>query len=177
MPCASKLTANRQTGQMGSRPHPLAKCICGRKGRGPAPRRSAASIGAATTADQQAGVQILKRCNHSHSEFLCSFWKFFFKCFPVIIAAQALLRSSISAATQLFWRCYHGRISRGGSEKGKECGLGARAARSTRRKTQKMQTKCACVSSHHGFNVIFEIESSDVKRAHACSAYLHTFRF
>ena len=43
-----KLTANRQTGQMGSGPHPLAKCICGRKGRGPAPRRSAASIGAAT---------------------------------------------------------------------------------------------------------------------------------
>jgi hypothetical protein len=69
-------------------------------------RRSAASIGAATTADQQAGVQILKRCNHSHSEFLCSFWKFFFKCFPMIIAAQALLRSSYWLATQLYQRCY-----------------------------------------------------------------------
>ena len=80
-------------------------------------------------------------CNHSHSEFLCLFWHFLFKCFPVIIAAQALLRSSISAATQLYQRCYAAlsallrssigaatqlllallprRISRGGSEKGK----------------------------------------------------------
>ena len=32
---------------MGSGPHPLAKCICDRKERGPAPRRSAAIIGAA----------------------------------------------------------------------------------------------------------------------------------
>jgi hypothetical protein len=54
----------------------------------------------------RAGVQVLKRCNHSHSEFLCSFWKFFVKCFPMIIAAQALLRSSYWLATQLLLACY-----------------------------------------------------------------------
>jgi hypothetical protein len=71
-------------------------------------------------------------------------------------APPALLRSSISAATQLlsallrssYRRCYHGRISRGGSEKGKGCGLGARAARSTRRKTQKNANEmCLCFQS------------------------------
>ena len=52
-----KLKANRQTGANGVRvPHPLANCICGRKGRGPAPQAQrsyywccyAAIIGAAT---------------------------------------------------------------------------------------------------------------------------------
>jgi hypothetical protein len=77
---------------------------------------AASIIGAATTADQQGDIQILKMCNHSHSEFLCLFWYFLFKCFPMIIAAQALLRSSyrrcyaaLSALLRsYYWRCYHG---------------------------------------------------------------------
>jgi hypothetical protein len=47
-PCASSSQLTDRQGQMGPAPHPLAKCICGSESQGPAPRRSAASIGAAT---------------------------------------------------------------------------------------------------------------------------------
>ena len=72
-----KLTANRQTGANGVRAHPLAKCICGSEGQGPAPQAQrsyywccyAAIIGAAPQLflvllprDQQGGIQILKMC-------------------------------------------------------------------------------------------------------------------
>ena len=162
----------------------------------------AAIIGAATTADQQGGIQILRMCGYAAIIGAAQAQRSYYWCGSGAATQllSALLRSSyrrcyaalIGAATQLlsallrsyYRRCYAAilallprRISRGGSEKGKGCGLGARAARSTRRKTQKMQRKCVCVSSHHGFNVIFENESSDIKRAHACSAYLHTFHF
>jgi len=196
-----KLTANRQTGANGVRAHPLAKCICGSESQGPAPRRSAAIIGAATQlllvryaaiigaatqrllarlrgfyywcchhggsagrhTDLDIGALVLPprrisravrlrrsaaiigaatqlflvllrsyhwccyaaiigaatqlslvrlrsyhwcgyaaiiMCNHSHSEFLCSFSKFFFKCFPH------------DHRGFYYWCCYHG-----GSEK------------------------------------------------------------
>jgi hypothetical protein len=129
---------------------------------------AASIIGAATTADQQGGIQILILvlwcCHHGGStgrntdledvRLRRSAAQLLLVRLRRILLA--LLRSSywrcyaaiIGAATQLFWRCHHGWISRGVSEKGKGCGLGARAARSTRRKTQKNANEmCLCVQS------------------------------
>jgi len=69
-----KLTANRQTGANGVRAHPLAKCICGSESQGPAPRRSAAIIGAATQlllvrpAARKGRVRLRRPCHEEHEE-------------------------------------------------------------------------------------------------------------
>jgi len=67
----------------------------------------AAIIGAATQLSlvrlrsyHWCGYAAIIMCNHSHSEFLCSFSKFFFKCFPH------------DHRGFYYWCCYHG-----GSEK------------------------------------------------------------
>ena len=94
-----KLTANRQTGQMGSGPHPLAKCICGRKGRGPAPRRSAASIGAATQLSLvrlRRSAAIIGAAQAQRSYYWC--------CYAAIIGAATQL--SLVLLRSYYWCCY-----------------------------------------------------------------------
>ena len=144
-----KLKANRQTGANGVWvPHPLAKCICGRKGRGPAPQAQRSYYWCCYAAIIGAATQLLLVLLRSY--YWCGY------------------AAIIGAATQLLLVRLPRRISRaafrdqqGGSAKAAttadQQGPRRRATRSTRRNAQKSANEMCLCFQVQGFNVIFEI--------------------
>ena len=152
-PCASSSKLTDRQGQWGPVPHPLADCICGRKGRGPAPQAQ-------------------------RSYYWC--------CYAAIIGAATQLL--LVLLRSYYWCGYHGgsagrhfAISRAAVRKllprRISRGLGAVPRGARGEMHRKVPTKCACVFRFKALMSSLKFESSDIKRAHACSSYLHTFHF
>ena len=164
-----KLTANRQTGANGVRPptHWRSASVVG-KDEDLLPRRSAAIIGAAT--------QLL----------LVLLRSYYWCCYAAIIGAATQLL--LVLLRSYYWCGYHGgsagrhfAISRAAVRKllprRISRGLGAVPRGARGEMHRKVPTKCACVFRFKALMSSLKFESSDIKRAHACSSYLHTFHF